>query len=375
VQVGLSQHDAWRWQALLLSGYRLGAPPSRTNPAGQPWGYAVFDPAHYRSPDGRPGPVLRLVAARMDAMFARYDGLRIDHPHGWVCPWVYREDRADPFAAVRAGARLFDSPDLPDHPALGAYAIARPDQIRRDRPRHADDRVAELEPGQVDRYAVLFDAVVESARRHGRDPHDLACEVLSTLPYPLARVLARHGLGRFRVAQKADLHDPADVYRSENARPEDWVLLGNHDTAPLWACLDAWNRDGTLAARAGHIADRLAPDAGARAELARRLASDPGALAQAQLAELFACPARHVLVYFTDLFGLREPYNRPGTVGPDNWSLRLPGDFAAVYRERVARGRALSLPAALALALASRGERERARELEACARDLPEELR
>jgi 4-alpha-glucanotransferase len=226
----------------------------------------------------------------------------------------------------------------------------------------------------VDRYAVLFDAVVEAARRHGRGPHDLACEVLSTLPDPLARVLERHGLGRFRVAQKADLRDPADVYRSENARPEDWVLLGNHDTPPLWACLEAWSRDGTLAMRAEHLAERLAPGAAERGELARRLAADPGTLAQAQLGELFACPARHVLVYFTDLFGMREPYNRPGSVGPDNWSLRLPADFAAVYRERVARGRALSLPAALAFALASRGERELARELVARARDLPEEL-
>ena len=61
------------------------------------------------------------------------------------------------------------------------------------------------------------------------------------------------------------------------------------------------------------------------------------------------------MVFFTDLLGLREVYNRPGTVSPENWSLRVPADFAAAYRAAAAKGAALDLPAALATAMRARG--------------------
>src|SRR4029078_13539420 len=87
----------------------------------------------------RRGPALELTRARLDKMFAEYDGVRIDHPHALVCPWVYRADTPDPHAEVGRGARLFDSPD---HPALARFAIARKDQLPRDPrvARPADDR-------------------------------------------------------------------------------------------------------------------------------------------------------------------------------------------------------------------------------------------
>ncbi|WP_304503324.1 hypothetical protein [Corallococcus soli] len=152
-------------------------------------------------------------------MLSEYDGLRIDHPHGLVCPWVYRAGQADPLRAVQGGARLFSSPDLPDHPELARYAIVAPEQLDRARARHADGWVKSLTPEQVGRYARLFDTVVRAARERGRAREDVLCEVLSTLPFELSQVMARDGLGRFRVTQKADLDNPADVYRSENASP------------------------------------------------------------------------------------------------------------------------------------------------------------
>lgn len=357
LQIGISRWDAWSLRAILLPGYRLGAPPSRTNPDGQPWGYPVLDPDQVR-PGGRRGPVLRFLAARLDKAFAEFDGLRIDHPHGWVCPWVYRTDEPDPLRAVQGGARLFDAPDLPDHPRLSRFAIARRADLNPDprTPRHADDWVVRISTEQEDRYAALFDEIPAAARRHGRSREDLVCEVLSTLPHPLARILARFALGRFRVTQKASLDDPADVYRSENARPEDWILFGNHDTPTVWALLDVWGRDASLPRRAARLAERLVPEAAARGAFAARLQEDPGLLAHAQFAELFASPARHVMIFFADLFGLEEPYNRPGVIGVENWSQRLPRDWQSDYRAKRSRGRALDLPRVLALALgASRG--------------------
>jgi 4-alpha-glucanotransferase len=349
--IGLAAEDEWCFPELALDGYRMGAPPSRTTPAGQPWGYPVFDPSRYVEPvDGgsRPGPVLRFVAARLDRVLDGADAVRVDHPHGLVCPWVYDATHED----VSAGARLFESPGLPDHPALDQFAIVTRAQLNPDprTPRWADDWVTDLEPEQVRSYAILLDAIVAAAR----GTENVVCEVLSTLPTPLARVLAAHGLGRFRVTQKAVLSDPSDVYRSENARPEDWAMVGTHDTPPIWQVADEWRRTGELGRRAEYLAWRLAARPESREGLARALAGDFGLLVNAQFADLFACPARNVMIFFPDLFGLRETYNVPGTVGPKNWSLRVPPTYADDYRQRLRTNEALNLPLALALALRAR---------------------
>lgn len=354
LQVGISVGDTWAMRGLFLPGYAMGAPPSRTNPAGQPWGYPVLDPGLYFGPDGAPGPALRLVAARTGAMLRDYDGLRIDHPHGLVCPWVYDTGDPDPLRAVQRGARLFDSPCLEDHPRLAAWAIARPDQLDPGQPRHADGWVRALDDDQVRRYSAQLDAVMAAAAAHGRSPDDVLCEVLSTQPYPLQRVLARYGLGRFRVTQKADLGNPADVYRSENARPEDWVMLGNHDTPPIWQLAARWHGTPAADAQAAYLAGRLGM-AGDNGAFATRLARDPAALVHAKFADLLACPARQVMIFMSDLFGVSEVYNAPGTVDAGNWSLRLRPGRDVGYWDAAARGEVLDLGWGLALALRSRG--------------------
>lgn len=361
-QVGFSDADAWSHRAVLMRDYVMGAPPSRTNPEGQPWGYPILDPALRRDAEGA---ATRFLAARADKALAEYDSLRLDHPHGLVCPWVYSAQAVDPERAVREGARLFESPDLPDHPALAPLAIARSAQIDRSQARNADGWVVELDAAQVSRYAVFIDAIVATARRHGRDPSAIVCEVLSTLPYPLARVLERHRLGRFRVAQKANLDDERDVYRTENARREDWVMLGTHDTPPIFGVVGSW-AEARQRAWSRHLARRLSL-ATADEEAMR---AEPGRLAQGMLAELFACAAENVSIFFGDLFGYQEPFNVPGTVSDANWRLRLPPGFEALYASRVAARGALNLPAALALALAARGEAALAGELRALATEL-----
>ncbi|MFB1482405.1 4-alpha-glucanotransferase [Corallococcus sp. RDP092CA] len=363
LQIGFSPRDTWARQGLFLGAYLMGAPPSRTNPEGQPWNYPVLDPGQYVTPDG-PGPVLRYMDARLGKMLSEYDGLRIDHPHGLVCPWVYRADSAEPLRAVQGGARLFSSPDLPDHPELARYSIVAPEQLNRAVPRYADGWVTGLTEAQVGRYAILFDAVVRTAREYGRAREDVLCEVLSTLPYELSRVMARDGLGRFRVTQKADLDNPADVYRSENVAPEDWVMVGNHDTKSLWRLVSEWQWKHLLRAQADALAARLHPEAEGRAAFARRLAEDPGLLAQAKFADLFASRARSVMVFFADLLGMPDTYNAPGSVDARNWSLRIPTDWAEQYQRRLRVGAALNLPQVLAMALRAGGAEARARHAE-----------
>jgi hypothetical protein len=321
-QIGVSPRDRRGREALFLRGWLLGAPPSRTNPEGQPWGYPVLDPRQLE-----PGGAARgFLLGRLEELLARHDGLRIDHPHGLVCPWVYR-DGDEP----ARGARLHESPDVPE---LAGFARVRVEQLARELPRHHDDWVRWLDPEQIDAYALVLDAVVARA---GRD--DVMAEVLSTCPRPLAAVLDRHGLGRFRVTQKARVDDAADVYRADSARPADWVMAGNHDTPPLALAVERWQGTPEIARRVRYLAARL------RLRDPERLERDPRALADAMLAELFLGPARHVLIFWVDLFEGRALFNRPGEVHEANWRARVPPDFERAYGGALERALALALSA------------------------------
>jgi hypothetical protein len=85
------------------------------------------------------------------------------------------------------------------------------------------------------------------------------------------------------------------------------------------------------------------------------LAHNHNDLATAMFADLFCGPARNVLIFWADLFGLREAYNRPGVVDEANWSLRVPADFERAYRDATDRKEAPDFAQALGWALHARG--------------------
>jgi 4-alpha-glucanotransferase len=350
LHVGFSHRDRLLYASCFTPRWLLGAPPSRTNPDGQPWGHPVLDPDQL---DDAGSPARQLLDLRLRKLLSEYDGIRIDHPHGLVCPWIYRANDPDPHVAVRQGARAFESPDSRDAD-LARWAIARAGDIDPTvRAPYADDRVRHLDEAQVTRYSRAFDLL--ATLDGGRPMRDVfAAEVLSTCPYPLQRVLARHGLGRFRVTQKADPARVDDVYRTEHARPEDWLMLGTHDTPPVFPVAAEWLRNGGAHARAVYLASRLIGDPVERDAAAAQLASSPGELLCGHLADLFVSHAENVYVFIGDLFGEHEPFNRAGIIHPDNWTPRLPDDFEAVYATRRREGRALDIAAALRIALTRR---------------------
>lgn len=353
LQIGFSHQDVWAWRSLFLPGYLMGAPPSRSNPEGQPWGYPVLNPALFFSPNGQTGPALKLIEARIDKMFSRFDGIRIDHPHGLVCPWVYDGNSDDVFTAVQNGARLYSSPDLPDHPLLKDYALVKREQLNCDPtyPRYGEQWIQSLTSEQVDRYATVIDVVLERAVAAGASKSDILCEVLSTWPLPLKEVMLKKGLGRFCVTQKADPDNPDDIYRRENTSAHDWIMVGNHDTKPIWRL--AIERQGTAwyRARASLLASQLSQSQKQKESMLNEMMENPNKFCEAMFCELFLGPAQHVFVFFTDLLGIKEIFNKPGIADSDNWSIRIPPDYYHRYVVQSKNGEAFHIPRTLAKAL------------------------
>lgn len=134
-------------------------------------------------------------------------------------------------------------------------------------------------------------------------------------------------------------------------------MPGSHDTPTLRQAAESWVRSGISRGHAEYLAWRLGVEPAGRDAWVAQVAADPRELYQAKIAELFVGPARNVMLFFTDLFGYREPYNRPGTLSEDNWSLRLGPGFVARYAAERRSGEAADLPRALAQALDAIGGR------------------
>jgi 4-alpha-glucanotransferase len=131
-------------------------------------------------------------------------------------------------------------------------------------------------------------------------------------------------------------------------------MLGNHDTASIWQVADRWLEEGISRRQAEYLAKRLSIPETERTSWIERLSVDTGALVQAKFADLFVGPAQNIMVYFTDLLGSKETYNKPGTVSDENWTLRIPSNYEKSYQEKLPDNLALNIPKALSMALRAR---------------------
>jgi len=102
----------------------------------------------------------------------------------------------------------------------------------------------------------------------------------------------------------------------------------DHDTVVgMWERLRRDARDGTLDAadseKARGYLRRLCDFAGIEVEDNEWPPSSP-TLRWKLISALFSASSRYAAVMVTDVFGMTERFNRPGTIGGENWRLRLP---------------------------------------------------
>ncbi len=354
-QVAFSDRDNWAYQAYFLKGWCLGCPPDYFSEDGQMWGFPVMDPEKLFNKDGSLGEGGILMKELYKKMFTENPGgVRIDHMVGLIDPWVYVAGKKP---KIEEGAgRLYSSPE---HSVLSKYAIANLEDLNPEVEADKEERILKLTEEQIKRYGAFVEKIVIGAAEEvGLDKDSIVCEDLGTLTYPVVSVMKEYDLQGMKLIQFVVPEKPEHPYRCKNITPRSWAMVGTHDNEPIamWA-------DSTVNTEAGYLngknlAEDLMPDSSdeEKEECAVRCSKDAAYLTQRKLVELFACNAQNIQIFFTDFLGLYEVYNRPGTSGDQNWSLRIPDNYEEVYCKNLEEGKALNLPLILKLAIEARGK-------------------
>ncbi len=354
-QVAFSDRDTWAYQSLFLDGWMLGCPPDYFSEDGQSWGFPVVNPETMFNEDGSLGKGGELMKALFKKMFKENPGgVRIDHIVGLIDPWVYKAGKKP---KIEEGAgRLYSSPE---HPFLSRFAIATMDDLNFEVEADKEKRIKKLTEEQIKKYGALVEKIVIGAAQEvGLDKDAIVCEDLGTLTYPVESVMKEYDLQGMRLTQFVVPEKPEHPYRGSNVTDRTWVMVGTHDNEPIsmWAAQTVNTHEGYLNGK--NLAEDLWLDATEeeREEIAVKLSKDAAFLTQAKFVEMFACKAQNIQIFFTDFLGVYDVYNRPGTSGNGNWTLRIPNNFEQYYCEKLAEGKALNLPLILKLAIEARGK-------------------
>jgi 4-alpha-glucanotransferase len=351
-QVAFSDRDCWANQSLFLKGWCLGCPPDYFSKDGQAWGFSVMDPEKMFTKDGALGEGGILMFNLYRKMFRENPGgVRIDHFVGLVDPWVYKSN-ATPKPEDGAG-RLYSSPE---HPELKKYAIATMDDLDMNYDSDSEYRVKSLTKAQISQYARLIEKIViAAAKTEGIGKDAIICEDLGTLTFPVEKVMEQFELNGMRLTQFVKAEDPKHPYRGINTEKNSWIMLGTHDNEPirLWAKSIVNTPEAKL--HAHNLAEDLATNKDEIESYAKVLETNADELTKAKYVEMFTANAENMQIFFTDFFGIDDTYNKPGTSGDKNWSLRLPNNFEWFYFKQLVAGKAPNLAQILIHALKVRG--------------------
>ena len=349
-QVGFSDRDIWANQSLFLQGWSLGCPPDYFSEDGQAWGFPVLDPEKLFNKNGSLGKGGQLLKAVFSKIFKENPGgVRIDHIIGLIDPWVYTD-------SPKKGSRLYSSPERAD---LAKFARISVIDLNHEEEPEADIRVKTVSKAQAKKYAeFITKIIIKAAEEQGLSKDSIICEDLGSLTNPVYKVMNELELSGMRVTQFVDPEDEEHPYRCSNITSEHWIVSGTHDNETLTSWVESlYKQPEILEKHIQNLAKDLVLEDEKREQFIQNLRNNPKEFIKTKYIELFASKAENVQIFFTDFFGINERYNKPGTSGSENWSLRLPNNFEEVYFNNLLKNDGLNLPEVLKLAIEAHGSK------------------
>ncbi len=282
--VAADSADVWARQGEFRMDATVGAPPDAFNPDGQDWGLPVYD---FRAMEASGYAWLKARARRSMAL---YDLYRLDHVVGFYR--IYVRPRG-------GGAPRFVPSEEPEQRALGETVLG----------------------------------ILGGGAR-------VVAEDLGTVPDFVRESLTRLGIPGYRVLRwEREWHRPGQPFRDPAGYPPLSVATsGTHDTDTLavwWETMPEAERRALV--EIPGLARLRALPGGVPADFTPEVHD-------ALLETLYGAGSDLLVLPIQDVFGLRERVNVPGTVGPENWSYRLPWSAGTLRRDAalVARSAALA---------------------------------
>jgi 4-alpha-glucanotransferase len=274
--------DVWAHQHAFRLDATVGAPPDALCETGQDWSLPVYRWDVFAAEDDA------WIRARARRSAELFDGYRVDHLVGFYRMYVIPADGSAPFF----------------HPAEEA------DQQR-----------------QGERIMNVF---LESGAR-------IIAEDLGTVPDFVRASLLRLGIPGYKVLRwERDWSAPGQPFRDPAGYPRTSVATtGTHDTETL---VEWWEgttpEERALVATIPELVSRGLAPADAPCDARTRDA----------LLEMLAASSSDLLILpVQDVFGWRDRINVPSTVGPGNWTWRLPWPADQLCSQAESRARATTL--------------------------------
>jgi 4-alpha-glucanotransferase len=265
--VDIESADVWSHASQFQLPMSLGAPPDDFSADGQDWGLPPYD---WLAMEANDSAWIRMRARRAAQL---YDRFRLDHVVGYFRQWVRRRNRSDGNAPRDRGR--FDP----------------------------DGRDAQRARG----LRVLGAMLGELSEAGGQvDPPRAIAEDLGVIPPFVREALVQLRMPGYRVLpwEKDD-----SGFRDPRSFPKESVVSwSTHDTAPI----DAWWPD---------LPER---DRELLAERAGMVEGDDADGSLPLLADMYRANSDLALVLAQEILGIKERINMPATVGPQNWTWRLP---------------------------------------------------
>jgi 4-alpha-glucanotransferase len=288
--VGTESADVWSHAAQFQLPLSLGAPPDDFSADGQDWGLPPYDWLAMEADDSA---WIRMRTRRSAQL---YDRFRLDHVVGYFRQWVRRRPSGE-----------------------------RPE--KRDRGRF-DPEGPGAQRARGQRVLVAMLAELSRAGERVEPPRAIA-EDLGVIPSFVRESLWELRMPGYRVLP---WEKDGDGFRDPRGFPKDSVVSwSTHDTAPIdawWPALPARDRE-LLALRAGIKND----------------GNDDAARSLALLGDMYGARSDLALALAQELLGVEDRINTPATVGPQNWTWRLPRPIEQLARDPRIAGRFASIRA------------------------------
>ena len=325
--VGGSSFDELINEHVFLKGYKLGCNDGGPFNSPQLWGMSVVDPDKLFNKDGSLGPSGEYLKTKLEKALSDSKNIRIDHAIGLVNPYLYEEN------TVQYAQRPDENGNLVKYPI---------------REKLHSGHISKLGIDKNGNFRkVLNKIILPTLKEHGINPKDVVWEDLGW---------DSTGVFYEEFKNKEHLNGISGLMwnKGTEAPKDNWAYIGCHDNPPLQQMINDKSLTNQEPWKVNYLAQSMYPadyQYQERMQFREKIKSNSKEYMKAKFADLMNS-TKKIQISFMDFFGINQQYNKPGTVGNQNWTLRLNPNYKDTYYKSLSSDdNAINMPEILSMSV------------------------